>query len=187
MAIKLPEIGGAPSLKDRLEAWKESAAKRPLTPAQQKAAGRLKQTYECISRAHGERSEKLEQGQFFGEDRKEYRKALANAARLGLTDHPLVQQWAESCRCLGQKDELRRARCGLEKDVQRPLEKRDMRLLAELNCLARRKTPRDSARISLSRESTRAYLIRRGVIPKLSAPAFRKWLIKLDADGLFER
>lgn len=47
-------------------------------------------------------------------------KAMGRAARVGLQDHPLVQEWIEVHRRLGNWDTLRSARAGLEKGVRRP-------------------------------------------------------------------
>lgn len=47
-------------------------------------------------------------------------KACAKAVRLGLQDHPAVRGWIETARRFGDREALRRAKCGLEKGVKAP-------------------------------------------------------------------
>lgn len=60
-----------------------------------------------------------------------YEKALARAIRVGLSDHPVVQTWLAARRSLGDREELRRFRLGLERGVKKTMSKEDFWIVFE--------------------------------------------------------
>src|SRR5258706_10946559 len=73
----------------------------------------LEESVRQIGRA-GRSSEQVE------EDWAEHCEIVHRAIRAGLTNHGVVEAWLQGRRSLGESDELRQFRAGLEKGVRRP-------------------------------------------------------------------
>ncbi len=58
-------------------------------------------------------------------DQANYEKALMRVYRVGLSDHPVVQEWLAARRSLGERKKLRSFRLGLERDVKETMSKED--------------------------------------------------------------
>ncbi|MGH6627026.1 MAG: hypothetical protein ACRECD_10885 [Burkholderiaceae bacterium] len=189
------------------EEHKDSPPSR--TRRQERAIERLSDARSDLERWHGKSFEEIEQAaplnkRAFEEAQEEFEKAMVNAIRLGLADHPMVRAWIVTQRGLGARDTLRRARSGVEAGVKRPLGLGELGVIYVTVTLAQLgQSPADVHRILAGRgplspslvaqltelgrrgKETLKILGKRPLLAPMTRQAFYKLLDRLDLDGHF--
>lgn len=133
-------------------------------------------------------SEKNREAITFNGIAKDYEKNIRRAVRVGLRDHPLVREWIQVYRSLGDWDFLRKAKVRLERGVKRMDRPKEVnqkktndklrKAIIECYKTADRKKP--------SREYIKRMLMDQGkLLPTFSRQRFHKMLTRFDLQNLF--
>ncbi len=140
---------------------------------------------------HGQIEADLEEYKKYRADRD---RIVGKAIRAGLTEHRFVKAWLAEQRTFGEKDALRRFRCGLERGVKRMMSKADFYVTFHGASLLREGMGPEQIRVRLRRnlkskpeewfdmENTEVERLRNR-LSSMSRQGFHKWLKRL---GLIE-
>ena len=96
-----------------------------LTPQQESALNEIDDAVDVMWQWRGITPENDFEKRLLLADEDRYEKALTRAVRAGLWQHPIVREWLAARRSLGDWDELRRFRKGLERGVTKTMSKAD--------------------------------------------------------------
>ena len=164
--------------KERLQCWQQSYQKR-LTQKQAKALQRLDIALECLlpleSLSYNAMAHMFAQnGERWNAAMTEYRKAMLAAVRHGLLAlaHPVVVEWVETRRILGDRQSLHalwHTHPHLERDVKPPIPETEIELVAEVERLHHQ---------GKSWRTIHKYLYRNGSNVPKQWQSFHEWLEK---------
>ncbi len=156
-----------------------------MSRSQIRAREELEDVLEGMMRWHGKTYDELKDDELFLVAYQDFVKEMTRAIRVGLIDHPAVQEFIHTRRSLGSRDTLRRARSGVEKGVKRPMTAEDVYLRGEIIKLVQDHEQKTGERITQS--LTRKLLIARKTLPKMAPQAFHKRLKRLKLLHYFPR
>src|SRR5205823_4980216 len=113
-------------LEERLEKQIAAYEQRPFSPEEGNALRKVIMRFgdfyqELEGLAPEEVTKKFENSHKLTSAYQAYNEAVVEAIRMGLEDFPLVSEWIVSKRRQGDWDTLRKAKRGLETEVERPL------------------------------------------------------------------
>lgn len=120
-----------------------------LTRQQKRALNELEDAWEEVRQWYGDNPQDESERKHQLADQDRYTKSLRRAARAGLWGHPILREWLAARRSLGDWDELRRFRLGLEHGVGKPMLKADFWLAFEAPALIKRGGGPEAIRIAL--------------------------------------
>jgi hypothetical protein len=192
-ALLAPHTGGGanqPSLQERIAVWvaQKNAGSHLSLYQKDILDNLLSQLRDNMIKLHGATPEtilqKATETQWVNEAIKEYETTMIEAIRIGLADFPLVKEWIETRRVLGEWDVLRRARRGLEKAVRRPLGsvRKKSLMTPELRAYIMKLAP------TMNRETVRRRMIEEGRLPEnYTKQAFHKLLRTHSLEILFTK
>ncbi len=104
---------------------------RNLTPQQERAVEDLDAAVVEMQHWHGITPGNQDEKNHQLTDQANYEKARDRAIRVGLWGHPVVKTWLSARRSLGEREELRRFRRGLELGVKKTMSKEDFWIVFE--------------------------------------------------------
>lgn len=136
------------SMKEIAEAYRSASEghqwqqPKGLTHQQERALNELEEAVSELQGCRGIEPEDEEERHHQQINQDIYEEAITRAVRAGLWQHPVVREWLAARRSLGDWEELRRFRLGLERGVKKPMLKEDFWIAFEAQGLiARGKGP----------------------------------------------
>jgi len=154
------------------------------SPRQTRAKKALEKAFESLDLYHEDKAHDIEEmPDEFEHARQGYERAVRRAIRAGLTEHPLIKEWIQNRRLLGERDVLRRVK-GLEKGVKRPITMKDLQLWGRIRRQAE-KFAKEHKKLP-TQEQIRKLMYNLKELPKMSRQAFNKMVDRLDLRGYFK-
>lgn len=124
----LEEISKAYRTAAEAHQWQQP---KDLTQEQKRTLKELEDAWEEVRQWYGDSPQDDSEKNYQLADQAIYKTSLRRAARAGLWGHPILRAWLTARRSLGDWDELRRFRLGLESGVEKPMSKADFWLAFE--------------------------------------------------------
>ena len=155
-----------------------------MSRSQIRAREDLEDVLEGMMRWHDKTYDELKDDELFLVAHEDYLNAMARAIRVGLTDHPAVQEFIHTRRSIGSWAALRRARSGVEKGV-RAMSAEDVYLRHDIVKLVEDYEQKHGK--PLTQKRARSFLLAQQKISKMSPQAFNKLLKKLKLLSHFPR
>ena len=104
---------------------------KDLTQQQKRALNELEDAWEEVRQWYGDYPQDESERNYQLADQTRYNTSLRRAAWAGLWGHPILRAWLTARRSMGDWEELRRFRLGLERGVDKPMSKEDFWLAFE--------------------------------------------------------
>ena len=155
-----------------------------MSRSQIRAREDLEDVLEGMMRWHDKTYDELKDDELFLVAYRDYEKAMIRAIRVGLIDHPAVQEFIHTRRSIGSWAALRRARSGVEKGV-RAMSAEDVYLRHDIVKLVEDYEQKHGK--PLSQSHARRLLIARGRLPKATRQNFHKLVKRLQLLHYFPR
>lgn len=147
---------------------------KDLTQQQKRALNELEDAWEEVRQWYGDYPQDESERNYQLADQTRYNTSLRRAAWAGLWGHPILRAWLTARRSMGDWEELRRFRLGLETGVDKPMSKEDFWLAFELQRLRPEPVPTGHAQDLIDNEhrpkANRPEAIRKVLIDKLKDP-----------------
>ena len=143
------------SMKEIAEAYRSASEDhqwqqpKGLTRQQQRALKELEDAWEEVRQWCGDDPQNESERKHQLADQARYKKAIMRTVRAELWHHPIVRAWLAARRSLGDWEELRRFRLGLEHGVKTPMSKDDFWVAFEAHDLIDRGDGPEAIRAAL--------------------------------------